>query len=98
MDLHHVVYQQRVRAEHGDLHDPRNSLTLCRRCHEAHHQRSQPLRLKVLRNENYDFAVELLGVGAAFNYLSRRYAADGDPRLEMLSGFLVAREKPGQVR
>lgn len=76
---HHVVYKQEVRRRKGDVSDPRDALRLCNSCHPAHHHRSRPVPLAALRDENYEFAFELMGV-AAFDYLRRRYAG-GDPRL-----------------
>lgn len=76
---HHVVYQQEVRRRQGDVSDGRNALRLCNSCHPAHHHRSRPVPLTALRDENYEFAFELMG-GAAFDYLRRRYAGE-DPRL-----------------
>lgn len=78
---HHVVYEQHVRREGGDVYDPRNALTLCISCHTSHHRRgSRTVPLRVLRDANYEFAFELLGA-AAFDYLRRRYTG-GDPRLQ----------------
>jgi len=49
-------------------------------CHGAHHGRSRTLSLAVLPDSAYSFAVEVLGAGAAYEYLRRRYTGD-DPRL-----------------
>lgn len=77
---HHVVYRQHVRREGGDIYDPRNALRLCVSCHSSHHRRgSKIVPLAALRDENYEFAFELLGA-AAFDYLRRRYSGD-DVRL-----------------
>jgi hypothetical protein len=86
LHLHHVVYEQHVRANHGDAYDPSNSLTLCVRCHAAHHKSSvNPAHIPItlLRDENFTFAARLLGRLAAYNYLSRRYPGE-DPRLSAL--------------
>ena len=81
IDLHHVVYEQHVRDAGGEVYDPRDGLTLCRVCHAAHHgqQDRGKVPLSLLRDENYEFAFELLGP-AAFDYLRRRYAGN-DRRL-----------------
>lgn len=83
---HHVVYQQHVRDAGGDLWDVRNSLTLCdgmHGCHGRHHNRMRPVRLTVLPDVAFEFAVELLGTGPAYEYLRRRYLGS-DPRLDAL--------------
>ena len=63
--------------------DKRNLVDVARGCHDAHHARSRPLPLWVLPDSVFEFASELLGGPAAFEYLSRRYRG-GDPRLEAL--------------
>lgn len=84
LQLHHVVYAQHVRRERGDTYDPRDSLTLCLECHVSYHK-GGPLRLplNLLRDENFEFARELFGPGAAYEYLRRRYGG-ADPRLDAL--------------
>lgn len=79
LQLHHVVYEQNVRRAGGNPWDPRDSLTTCIRCHCGHHHGSG-ITLMLLRDENFDFAFELLGA-AAYDYLRRHYTGD-DPRLE----------------
>jgi hypothetical protein len=83
--LHHIVYRQKVVREGGDVWDGRNALTICGSCHGKHHTRSRVLPLSVLPSSAFAFAVELLGAGAAYNYLRRRYDGD-DPRLDALLG------------
>lgn len=83
VELHHVVYQQELRKRGGNPSDGRNALALCRDCHAAHHNRSRPLPLEVLRDENYEYARELLGAGVAYEYLVRRYVGE-DIRLAAL--------------
>ena len=79
---HHVVYEQHVRSEGGDVFDPRNALRLCVSCHSSHHRRGRRVvPLAALRDENYEFAFELLGRAAEI-YLRRRYAGE-DPRLAL---------------
>ncbi len=80
---HHVVYRQEVRREGGDELDQRNALTLCTRHHDRHHNRQEPIPLRVLRDENFAFAKDLLGAARAHEYLRRRYAGQ-DPRLPAL--------------
>lgn len=74
--LHHVVYEQHVRREHGDVWDPGNALTLCPSCHSSHHRRGRVLPISVLRIENVKFAAELLGGDRAQDYLCRYYRDD----------------------
>jgi hypothetical protein len=63
--------------------DERNLVPVCAACHERHHRRGVPLRLHMLPDSVFEFAVELMGAGAAFEYLRRRYAGR-DPRLDAL--------------
>lgn len=65
------------------LRDPRNLVPVNVTCHAGHHSRRRPLPLHVLPSSVFEFAVELLGEGAAFEYLRRRYDG-GDPRLDAL--------------
>jgi hypothetical protein len=76
---HHVVLEQHVIRCGGDRWHPDNALALCRRCHlPLAHARKLPLT--TLRDENLDFAFNLLG-SHAYDYMRRRYAGD-DPRLD----------------
>lgn len=89
LQLHHVIYAQNVRRAGGDPWDPRDSLTTCIRCHCGHHHGTKGrIALTLLRDENLDFAFELLGA-AAYDYLRRHYAGD-DPRLEERLALKVA--------
>lgn len=65
------------------LNDKRNLVPISRKCHAAHHNASKRLPLRVLPDSVFEFARELLGAGAAFEYLRRRYAGN-DPRLDAL--------------
>jgi hypothetical protein len=79
--LHHVVYEQHVRREHGDIRDPANSLTLCVKCHVDHHSSAGVrLRISMLRGENLRFAFNLLGP-AALDYFRRYYDVDDQESL-----------------
>jgi hypothetical protein len=81
--LHHVVYRQHLRQHGGDDKDARNLVPVAFSCHGAHHNRSRPLRLHMLPDAVFEFAVELMGAGRAYEYLRRVY--DGsDMRLEFL--------------
>lgn len=80
---HHVVYRQHLRQHGGDVLDGANFLPMCLSCHAAHHNASWRIPVSCLRDENLAYASELLGL-AAFDYFVRRYADDGDPRLDEL--------------
>lgn len=80
---HHVIYEQVVRRNGGDVFDPRNSLTLCDVHHAKHHKRSEPLSIEHVPDAAFEFASELLGPGKAFNEFRRSYVGD-DPRLDAL--------------
>jgi hypothetical protein len=81
---HHVVRAQDVEKWHGDTKDRRNALRVCWDCHEKHHLSGRPVKLKtsILRDENIEFAFELMGAAAA-DYLRGKYDdSAGDPRIE----------------
>lgn len=80
---HHVIYVQRLRTLKADAWDPRNRMTICNDAHMAHHKRSSVILAAALPDSAYAFAREVMGAGAAHEYLSRRYAGD-DPRLDSL--------------
>lgn len=82
---HHVIYGQELRRHGGPalLRDDRGRVPICKRCHERHHQRVDPLPAWVLPDEVFEFTLEVLGAGPGFEYLRRRYGGD-DPRLESL--------------
>lgn len=85
LQQHHVVYEQHVVRAGGDVWDPRNSLTLCVNCHQAHHGRYLVVGTLLLRDETIAFAADTLGDGAAYEYLRRIYRdADVDPRVAAL--------------
>ena len=65
------------------LKDKRNLLPVAFGCHMDHHNRGKPFALAVLPDSVYEFAVELMGAGAAYEYLRRRYAGE-DGRLDAL--------------
>jgi hypothetical protein len=85
---HHAVHEQHVKKLGGEVWDPRNALRLCTPrpdgCHWKHHG-LEKLPTKKLRDENIEFAVELMGAGQAADYFRRYYDdSDPDPRLEVL--------------
>jgi hypothetical protein len=95
VQLHHVVYEQELmrryaQGRHRDgptrsslRKDQRNLVPVCKRCHERHHSRFSPLFLLQLPDSVFEFATEVMGPGAAYEYLSRRYRGT-DPRLSAL--------------
>lgn len=80
---HHCLTRQVLRREGGDPRDERNLVPVAYGCHAAHHARVKPLPLRVLPDSVFEFAVELLGGGPAWSYLSRYYAGR-DSRLDAL--------------
>lgn len=73
MVQHHVMYRRHVYEAAGDQWDPRNSMTLCRSCHQRHHIRSKTLDLESLPLAARGFVVETLGSDRAYEYLRRYY-------------------------
>lgn len=89
MFLHHVIYEQHVRAKGGNAFDPRDSLTLCFQCHMAHHHGADNrIPVSKLRPENLEFACDLLGVTAR-DYFVRYY--DVDVLIDVLMGDVMSR-------
>lgn len=82
-DAHHVVEKQELSRRKLPLWDRRNALRLCNgpfSCHGQHTGAGSRVQLRKLRNENYEYAFEVLGA-YAYDYLRRRYRGE-DPRLE----------------
>jgi hypothetical protein len=89
LKCHHVVLAQVVLRAGGNTQDPTNSLTVCLVCHADHHG-IHPIELYRLRDVNYEFAADLLGLGAAHQYFARRYAGRDqrhDQLLELAEGI-----------
>jgi hypothetical protein len=63
--------------------DLRNLVDVAHDCHGAHHARARPLLLHRLPDSAFEFARELLGAPAAYEYLHRRYLG-ADSRLDAL--------------
>lgn len=80
---HHAIYRQHLRQHGGDENDRRNLVPMAHRCHGTHHSGAWRLPLAVLPDSVYEFALELLGPGPAFEYLRRRYQGE-DWRLDEL--------------
>lgn len=87
---HHVVFQQHIRVEAPPgsrgrlLRDSRNLVPMALACHSAFHGHMLHLPARRLPDSVFEFAVELLGPGAAYEYLSRRYSGSD----ERLGGML----------
>lgn len=86
---HHVVTRAVIKrhvakGEHGRwLRDRRNIVRMDFGHHFAHHDASRRLWLDVLPDSVFEFAAELMGGDAAYEYL-RRYYRGEDVRLEAL--------------
>lgn len=94
---HHIVTQAQLRAiagrerdkaKQGKLsqqltHDRRNLVWLAFSCHMNHHARSGVLPLVILPDSAFEFAVETLGAGLAYETLRRAYRGT-DVRLDAL--------------
>lgn len=89
---HHIVFRQRCRREGAPQWSPDDAVRVCSgaadRCHEREHSGQERLRTSDLRDENIAFAARWLGPGAAFNYLTRYYDHDADPRVDELLEIL----------
>lgn len=80
-DPHHVIEKQEIRKRGGDIWDTRNALRISERVHSQHTLAVKRIPIKKLRDENIEFAFELMGL-AAYVYLRRMY--DGfDERVEL---------------
>lgn len=83
---HHVVFEQHVRNAGGDISDPRNAWKVCWDCHGWQHKgqkdgKSWRIKTTWLRDENIEFAFEVLGLAAEY-YFERYYDnSDPDPRI-----------------
>lgn len=99
---HHVVYKQHVKRAGGDINDPRNALGICSHirpepnnnlCHGRHHNAVRRLPTVCLRDENIEFAFDLLGL-AADPYFDRYYDnSECDPRIEAAMAALIDMEE-----
>jgi hypothetical protein len=90
LNIHHVVYEQHVRREGGNTLDPDNGLTLCFTCHMKHHHGADDrIAVSQLREENVDFAFDLLGP-AAYDYFIRYYDNDRKEELATRAGIVSA--------
>lgn len=83
-ELHHIVYRQELRRRGGDWDDRANLVPLCEGCHARHHSRTEVLPTRILPDSVFPFARDLMGAGAAYEYLTRRYMAGNDPRVAAL--------------
>lgn len=87
-EAHHVVESQTVAREGGDRYDPRNALRLSYQAHHGHTSAMRRVRLQELRDENIEYAFEVMG-RAAYVHLTRMY--DGhDHRVELAIAELEA--------
>lgn len=83
---HHIITARHVIDAGGHVWDVRNRLGVCTAHHYAHHNRTAPLPLVKLPDSVFEFAVEVLGHGPAYNALRRDYTGE-DPRLDAILAF-----------
>lgn len=83
-EAHHVIERRFLKANQLPQFVSSNALRLCSDCHAAHTNRSQPLELRHLTDENIEYAFTLLGQYAN-SYLRMLYDGEDD-RLEELDG------------
>jgi hypothetical protein len=93
---HHCVYKQELKwhaERRGDgtsfkalAADERNLVLVAFDCHLAHHKARKRYRLSMLPDSVFEFALEVLTAGPAYNYLRRHYQGE-DPRLEEMVGL-----------
>jgi hypothetical protein len=84
---HHVVYEQHLRnigLRGNALFDTRNALGTHSHCHTGkHHSAMGKIQTFRLRDENIEYAFEVLGP-RAYDYLRRYYDDSGeDPRIKL---------------
>lgn len=72
---HHVLYQQHVRREGGDVWALSNAMDLGRdcNCHAAHHSGFKRIPVDVIPSAAMDFMVRLLGDDRAQLFVERYY-------------------------
>lgn len=89
---HHAITQQELRRiagkrdkrrARGLTRDERNIVPVTFGCHSAHHSGSKLLALCSLPDSVFEFAIDVMGHGRAYNYLRRHYDGE-DPRLDAL--------------
>lgn len=80
-EAHHVVERQYLRINGLPQFDAWNALRLCHDCHRKHTIRSERLPMALLTDENFRYAVHILGPDRADLQLHRWYEGT-DPRLE----------------
>lgn len=80
---HHAITRQELRKHGGDPKDARNIVPMALDCHGGHHSGAARLHLSRLPDSVFEFAHELMGAGAAYEYLGRFYRGE-DARLSAL--------------
>lgn len=93
VQLHHVIERKALRVASGKDRksylrleaDKRNLVPVAKTCHDNHSNRANTYRLERLPDAVFDFAVETLGEGKAYNLLRRTHAGE-DGRLGLLIG------------
>lgn len=77
---HHVLLEQIVEREHGDVYDLANSMLLHPHCHANHHSAARKVPIESVPAAAVLFAVGLLGEAAAADYFDRRYGCQREER------------------
>lgn len=85
--VHHVIYEQELKRRWGAAYnaakkyDVRNALRVATVVHGQHHTAHKRIPLTALRQQNIDYAFELLGA-YAYDYLTTHYRGH-DERVEL---------------
>lgn len=82
-EAHHVVEKRWLKANGFPLWDRRNALRLHPDVHGAHTSRMKKIPMSALREENIDYAFEIMG-DRAMNYLPENYEGS-HPHFEALA-------------
>lgn len=72
-NAHHILYEAELKRMKTQTHNVRNAMRVCRRCHERHHNRTAPIPLSALTEDQVAYVTEVLGA-RGMDYLERLYA------------------------
>lgn len=77
LQRHHVVYEQHVRADHGNVWALENSMLLHEHCHAKHHNAVRRIPLESVPDAALQFAIDLMmGEDRAILYFARYYGSE----------------------